>query len=91
MRWTSPKIPSADEATEVKTAVMKMQAGLDSRPHIIEAAGLDPDTVTAAIVADNAACDEQGLTLHGDLRKVTAQGMKQSETAPATDSETDSI
>lgn len=87
VRWTSPKIPAADESTEVKTAVMKMQAGLDSRDHIIEAAGLDPDTVTAAIAADNAKCDSLGLTFLGDLRKVTMAGMNQITPPPETTTE----
>jgi len=77
VRWTSPRIPSADEESETRTAILKMQAGLDSRPRIIEASGLDPDTVTTEIAADIKAADEANLLFLGNLKQVTLAGQIQ--------------
>jgi len=77
VRWTSPRIPSAAEESETRTAILKMQAGLDSRPRIIEAGGLDPDTVTTEIAADIKAADEANLLFLGNLKQVTLAGQIQ--------------
>jgi capsid protein len=88
VRWSSPRIPSADENTEVSTAILKMQAGLESRPAIMEAFGIDPDVETAAIAADNAKLDELGILSSGNLAAVTLAGQAQQPPAGTTTTET---
>jgi len=88
VRWSSPRIPSADENTEVSTAILKMQAGLESRPAIMEAFGIDPDVETAAIAADNALLNDLGILSSGNLAAVTLAGQAQQPPAGTTTTET---
>ena len=75
--WSDPRVPLADELTDLKAAILKMQAGLVSRADVIESLGDDADVVTAAIAADNALMDDLGIVSIGNPARVTLSGSLQ--------------
>lgn len=75
--WSTPRIPSADEETEVKTAILKSQLGLEALSSIMEGWGIDPDTEFNKIAADHKTLDDLGIVSIGDVSKVTTSGQFQ--------------
>jgi lambda family phage portal protein len=77
VRWSSPKIPSADESSEVKTGVMKMQALMESPQHLIESRGGDVDAILKDWKNWTDKLAEYGLVSLGNLAQVNQFGLSQ--------------
>ncbi|MCX5496443.1 phage portal protein [Kaistia dalseonensis] len=79
MVWTPPRREMIDQSTEIKSAVSKIRAGLNSRSDEVRMLGYDPEKVDAEIAADNERADRMGLVLDSDPRRNNAQGQAQPE------------
>jgi len=75
--WTPPAREMIDPGAETNAAVNGIRAGLKSLSETIREGGEDPNKVLAQVAADNAKCDELGLILDSDPRKVMKAGILQ--------------
>jgi lambda family phage portal protein len=79
LAWTPPRREMIDPDTELKAASTSIRTGLSSRSQELRRLGLEPQDIDEEIAADNARADKLGLVFDSDPRKITANGMKQSD------------
>ncbi|MPT48261.1 MAG: phage portal protein [Sphingobium sp.] len=74
LRWTPPRVPLLDPASEVPAIRDAIRSGQDTISNAARERGQDPDTFLDEWAADAAALDARGLIFDSDPRKVTAVG-----------------
>lgn len=79
VQWNPPKFYSADPKKDADATITEIRGGLRSQREAIAATGRDPDEVLEEIIEWNAKLDKAGVVLDTDPRKVTRQGMFQTE------------
>jgi len=79
VEWTPPKRVSIEPDRDAKSDLAEVRAGLTTLPEVIRGRGYDPETVFAEIAATNKTLDDLGIVLDSDPRKVTQQGLAQTE------------
>lgn len=80
--WTPPRREMLNPQEDVKTAVMRLRAGLASWSEVIRELGNDPDSVIQEIADDAARFDKHELILDIDPRRTTQSGQQQATGAP---------
>lgn len=74
MRWTPPRVPMLDPATEVPAIRDAIRSGQMTPSEAVRERGHDPDTFFQEWAEDAGRFDELNLTFDCDPRKVTAVG-----------------
>ena len=74
VKWSRPRVESADRLNEAKADMVEMRLGTRSRREIISGYGRDPDQVDSEIALDADKRDELGIVSDGDPSQVTLSG-----------------
>ncbi|KKC24859.1 phage portal protein [Sphingomonas sp. SRS2] len=74
MRWTPPRVPMLDPASEVPAIRDAIRSGQMTPSEAVRERGHDPDTFFTEWAEDAQRFDALGLTFDSDPRKVTAVG-----------------
>jgi lambda family phage portal protein len=83
MRWTPPRFPMMDPATEIPAIRDAIRSGQMTLSGAAEERGEDFDTFVAKWSADAGKLDELGLIFDSDPRRVTSVGNAVQPTSPA--------
>lgn len=83
VKWSSPRLESADRYNDAKADELEMRIGTGSRREILAGYGLDPDDVDADIALDNANRDKLGVVLDSDPRQTSLSGRVQPDASAA--------
>jgi lambda family phage portal protein len=79
VEWTMPKRPSVDPEKDARADVIEIRSGLSTLGEKIRERGYDADAVLEEIAATNKRIDELDIVLDSDPRRVSQQGLAQSE------------
>jgi len=66
IRWTPPPFESIDRKGEAEADILEMQAGLESRPNLLNSRGYDETEHVEQIAAHQALLKKHGLAFKGD-------------------------
>jgi len=66
VKWTPPPFESIDRKGDAEADILEMQAGLESRPNLLNSRGFDHDEMMDAIAKSMAKLKELGLAFKGD-------------------------
>lgn len=72
--WNAQSVYMVDPAAETKANRERVRSGFASLSQVIREQGGDPEEVLTSMAADQKRCDQLGLVLDTDARKVSAQG-----------------
>ena len=79
VEWSTPKFESVNPWQDAQTDVLETRAGFVSLKSQIAKRGQNADEVFDEIAQTNDQLDDQSLVFDSDPRRVTKQGMAQSE------------
>lgn len=83
MRWTPPRFPMMDPASEIPATRDAIRSGQQTISGAAKERGEDPDTFLEEWAADAARLDKLELVFDSDPRKVTSVGNSVQPTSPA--------
>lgn len=83
VQWTPPPMPMIEPDKEGLAYQRNIRTGIMTLSEAIRERGYDPDALLAEYAADNAKLDALKITLDSDPRKVTQQGLTQTEPSAA--------
>lgn len=66
IKWTPPPFESIDRKGDAEADILEMQAGLESRPNLLNSRGYEPDEMIDTIAAHQAKLKAAGLAFKGD-------------------------